>query len=78
MYLPILVKKNWCKGVLAHISERLKLEHPGLRGFSERDLKNMRTFYETWNMFECNSAVRLPKLKKFPTFKERKKNNIKL
>lgn len=50
-------KKNWGKGVLAQISERLKLELPGLRGFSERNLKNMRTFYEAWNTLECNSAV---------------------
>lgn len=50
-------KKNWGKGVLAQISERLTLELPGLRGFSERNLKNMRTFYEAWNTLECNSAV---------------------
>lgn len=49
--------KNWGKGVLARISEHLKLELPGLRGFSERNLKNMRTFYEAWNMLERNSAV---------------------
>lgn len=49
--------KNWGKGVLAQISERLKCELPGLRGFSERNLKNMRTFYEEWSMLERNSAV---------------------
>lgn len=50
-------KKNWGKGILAKISERLKLELPGLRGFSESNLKNMRTFYEAWNELECNSTV---------------------
>lgn len=50
-------KKNWGNGILVQISERLNLELPGLRGFSERNLKNMRTFYETWNTLECNSAV---------------------
>ena len=50
-------KKNWGKGILAQISERLTSELPGLRGFSERNLKNMRTFYEAWNTLECNSAV---------------------
>ena len=50
-------KKNWGQGILAQISERLKLELPGLRGFSERNLKNMRTFYEAWKTLECNSAV---------------------
>lgn len=50
-------KKNWGMGILAQISKRLKIELPGLRGFSERNLKNMRTFYEAWNKLECNSAV---------------------
>ena len=45
-------KKNWGQGILAQISERLTLELPGLRGFSERNLKNMRTFYEAWNTLE--------------------------
>lgn len=49
--------KNWGKGVLAQISERLRSELPGLRGFGERNLKNMRTFYEEWSMLEPNSAV---------------------
>lgn len=33
------------------------MELPGLRGFSERNLKNMRTFYEEWQLLEVNSAV---------------------
>ena len=45
-------KKNWGNGILAQISERLTLELPGLRGFSKRNLKNMRTFYEAWNTLE--------------------------
>lgn len=49
--------RNWGKGVLAQISERLRGELPGLRGFGERNLKNMRTFYEEWSMLERNSAV---------------------
>ena len=50
-------KKNWGKGVLAAISEQLRKELPGLKGFSERNLKNMRTFYEEWRMLEnFNSA----------------------
>jgi predicted nuclease of restriction endonuclease-like (RecB) superfamily len=51
-------KKNWGKGALAAISEQLRKELPGLKGFSERNLKNMRTFYEEWRMLEdYNSAV---------------------
>jgi len=51
-------KKNWGKGALAAISEQLRRELPGLKGFSERKLKNTRTFYEEWRMLEnYNSAV---------------------
>lgn len=50
-------KKNWGKGALATISEQLRKELPGLKGFSERNLKNIRTFYEEWRMLEnYNSA----------------------
>lgn len=49
--------KNWGKGILAQISERLRQELPGLRGFSSTNLKNMRSFYEAWNMIEPNSSV---------------------
>lgn len=44
--------KNWGKGVLAQISERLRSELPGLRGFSETSLKKMRQFYEQWQVLE--------------------------
>ena len=47
----------WGTGAIAYISNRLQLELPGLRGFSERNLKNMRTFYEGWLMFEPILAV---------------------
>lgn len=33
------------------------MELPGLRGFSERNLKNMRTFYEEWQMLDNDLAV---------------------
>ena len=39
------------------ISKRLRNEIPGLRGFSETNLKNMRIFYEAWNNIESNSSV---------------------
>ena len=38
----------WGTGALAYISEQLQRELPGLRGFSETNLKMMRTFYEEW------------------------------
>ena len=41
-------KGFWGKGAIATISERLQQELPGLRGFSESSIKNMRQFYEEW------------------------------
>ncbi len=40
---------KWGTGAIAAISERLQKELPGLRGFGERNIKNMRTFYEFWS-----------------------------
>lgn len=54
--------KNWGKGVLAQISERLRAELPGLRGFGESSLKNMRLFYEAWNFIERNSPIAIGEL----------------
>ena len=42
----------WGKGAIDTISERLQKELPGLRGFSARNLRNMRTFYEEWSELE--------------------------
>ena len=51
-------KKNWGKGAIETISNQLRKELPGLRGFSARNIKNMRTFFEEWQMIEQhNSAV---------------------
>ena len=57
-------KRNWGTGVINGISERLKDELPGLRGFSGRSLKNMRSFYEAWSMLEPNSAIQIAELPK--------------
>ena len=38
----------WGTGAIKSISEQLRKELPGLRGFSETSLRNMRTFYEEW------------------------------
>ena len=54
--------RNWGKGVLARISERLRSELPGLRGFGESSLKNMRLFYESWNFIESNSPIGIGEL----------------
>ena len=38
----------WGKGAIDAISSQLGREMPGLKGFSSRNLRNMRTFYEEW------------------------------
>lgn len=41
----------WGTGAIATISKRLSQELPGLRGFSEGNIKKMRLFYEAWKPF---------------------------
>jgi predicted nuclease of restriction endonuclease-like (RecB) superfamily len=50
-------KKNWGQGAIEAISNQLKQELPGLRGFSATSMRNMRTFYEEWRALEPNSSV---------------------
>ena len=49
--------KNWGTGMIKAISQRLRREIPGIRGFAETNLKNMRIFYEAWSSIERNSSV---------------------
>lgn len=42
----------WGKGAIDAISEQLDKELPGLRGFTSRNLRYMRTFYEEWKMLD--------------------------
>ena len=42
----------WGKGVIDAISEQLDKEFPGLRGFTSRNLRYMRTFYEEWELLD--------------------------
>ncbi|MBR4531033.1 DUF1016 family protein [bacterium] len=42
----------WGKGAIDAISAQLGREMPGLKGFSARNLRNMRTFYEEWASLE--------------------------
>ena len=39
---------RWGEGALKAVSGQLQRELPGLRGFSERNLYYMKTFYEVW------------------------------
>ena len=57
-YLSQHTRKGvWGEGALAAISEQLRKDLPGLRGFSETQMKDMRRFYEAWKMLDNNSAV---------------------
>ena len=61
--------KFWGSGMMKMISQRLRQELPGLRGFSETNLKNMRTFYEAWNSIEVNSSVTTDEINQTPVEK---------
>lgn len=50
-------KGFWGKGAINAISEQLQRELPGLRGFSARNLRYMRTFYEEWSMLDTTQVV---------------------
>ncbi len=47
----------WGTGALAEISKILRKLLPGLRGFAETQLKEMRLFYEAWSALDANSSV---------------------
>lgn len=52
----------WGKDAIDTISRQLSREVPGLRGFSPRNLRNMRTFYEEWKCLDANLADASAKL----------------
>lgn len=45
-------KENWGNSVIETLSADLQKELPGLRGFSSKNLRNMRQFYETYSAVE--------------------------
>lgn len=49
-------KGAWGTGALEAISDQLRRELPGLRGYSATNLKNMRLFYEAWQMLDTDSS----------------------
>ena len=48
---------KWGTNALQSISDKLKLDLPGLRGFSATSLKKMRIFYDNWKSMDYNSSV---------------------
>ena len=47
----------WGTGAIDTISEQLQKELPGLRGFSARNLRNMRMFFEEWSKQDTTSPT---------------------
>ena len=47
----------WGKRAIDAISERLEKELPGLKGFSARNLRNMRSFYEEWVTLDASLSI---------------------
>jgi len=56
--------RYWGKDAIETISRQLSVELPGLKGFSARNLRNMRTFYEKWKCFDTNSSVAIDEFQK--------------
>lgn len=50
-------KGVWGTGAIETISQQLRKELPGLRGFSSTSMKNMRKFYEEWITLDSESSV---------------------
>ena len=44
-------QEKWGTSAIDRISEQLRRELPGLRGFSTRSIRNMRVFYEYWAQY---------------------------
>lgn len=57
-------KGAWGKDAIATISKQLSIEMPGLKGFSSRNLKYMRAFYEKWKCLDANSSVATDEMQK--------------
>lgn len=56
-YVSLNSRKGfWGTGAIEFIAEQLKKELPGLRGFSARNIRNMRKFWEEWHDLLSNSA----------------------
>lgn len=57
-YISQHTRKNvWGTGALEAISNQLRRELPGLRGYSATQMKEMRLFYEAWIMLDAKSSV---------------------
>jgi hypothetical protein len=56
-FISIKTRKGvWGTNALQTISDKLRKDLPGLRGFSANSLKNMRKFYENWIMLDAANS----------------------
>lgn len=56
-YISLNTRKGkWGTGALETISQLLQKDLPGLRGYSVSSLKNMRIFYEEWQVLDPDSS----------------------
>ncbi len=67
-YISLNTRKGkWGTSALESISQILRKELPGLRGFSATNMKNMRTFYEAWIILNPNSSATADELQQIDT-----------
>ena len=60
-FISIKTRKGvWGTNALQTISDKLRKDLPGLRGFSANSLKNMRKFYENWIMLYATNTIAEP------------------
>ena len=60
----------WGTGALKAISDRLRKILPGLRGYGETQLREMRLFYEGWSFLDSNSSVATDELQHIVTVED--------
>lgn len=57
-FISVKTRKGvWGTSALQTISDKLRKDLPGLRGFSANSLKNMRKFYENWMMLDAANTA---------------------
>lgn len=65
----------WGKSAIDFISDRLDKELPGLRGFSARNLRYMRTFYEEWAYLEQDNLIEMDQINNLELTSAKIQNN---
>ena len=69
-YISLNTRKGkWGTGALEAISQQLRKELPGLRGFSATQLKEMWLFYEAWMVLDPDSSVMTDELQAIDNYK---------